>query len=192
MQEAREIFNARVDASLKAPAEGVYPSEAAKSEAALKAFAKVEQEFGSAAEGRQAAYYKGVCQRELGRPADAEKTFRSLLPDGDDPFFTQVVKLALAETLRVQGKHDEALRLLDEVGKIPTAAISSESVAYAKSICLEEKGSVKEAYEILKATKASLDERRKSEEYFSPYESAITSRMEILKARLDSAQPDRS
>jgi len=192
MQEARDIYNARVDTALAAPQDGVYPSEAAKHEAALKAFENVERNYGSAQEGRLASYYKGVCQRELGRTADAEKTFRALLQSVDDPFMTQVVKLALAETLRVQRKYDEALPILNELSQNPTPAVTSESIAYTKALCLEEKGSLKEAYEVLKAAKAVLDEKGKSEDFFSPYESVISSRIEVLKARLGDTRPANS
>jgi len=192
LQEAREIYNARVDTTLKAPQDGAYPSETAKYEAALKAFQSVEQNYGSAQEGLLATYYKGVCQRELGRAADAEKTFRAVLQDADDPFMAQVVKLALAETLRVQRKYDEALPLLNELSQATNPAVTSESVAYTKALCLEEKGSFKEAYDVLKAAKAALDEKGKSGDYVSPYESVISSRIDFLKARLGDARPANS
>jgi len=92
----------------------------------------------------------------------------------------------------VQRKYDEALPLLNELSQATNPAVTSESVAYTKALCLEEKGSFKEAYDVLKAAKAALDEKGKSGDYVSPYESVISSRIDFLKARLGDARPANS
>jgi len=89
----------------------------------------------SSAEKSDARYVLGLCQGGLGKPADAEATFRALL--AEDPRYTDADKALyeLAWALRSQGKEDAAIesfsRLARDRGDSPLAAESLYHVGEA-------------------------------------------------------------
>jgi len=190
MQKALEVYDGRVDPAAKEPKDNVFPTAQAKFSAALKSFQEIESSEGSSAEGLMATYYKAACLRELGRVAEAEAALTKILPEVDDKRQLQVVQLALAETYRAGGKYDDALRTLDQLEKAENPAFSTEAIAYTRALCLEEKGKFQDALNLLKNTQTRIEEKKRSnQQYYSPYENAITQRIESLRVLIQKGSP---
>lgn len=183
MKQAMTTFNAKVDPAQKEPGENVFTTNAAKYTAALASFTKVESELGSSGEGLFASYYKGLCLRELGRYPEAEATLKKVVEQMDEGRLKQIALLGLAETLRAQKKYDEAIQRFTELEKMAGTVVPFEAVCYSKALCLEEKGKVKEAYDLVQATYKTIQEKKR-EQYQTPYEAQISSLMARLKAKL--------
>jgi tetratricopeptide (TPR) repeat protein len=182
MQKALEIYDAKVDPSVKPPQENVYPTSQAKFSAALKSFQEIESGEGASRDGQMASYYKAACLRELGRVAEAEGALAKLLPEVEDKRQLQVIQLALAETYRAGGKYDDALRTLDQLEKAENPAFSTEALAYTRALCLEEKGKYKDALNLLQGTQTRIEEKKRAnQQYYTPYENAIAQRIESLR-----------
>ncbi len=190
MQKALEIYDGTVDASAKAPKDNVFPTDQAKFTAALKSFQEIEASEGKSADGLLATYYKAACLRELGRVKEAEAALVQLLPEVDDKLQLQVVQMALAETYRAGGKYDDALRTLDQLEKAENSAFSTEALAYTRALCLEEKGQYQDALNLLQSTRTRIEEKKRSnQQYYTPYENAITQQIESLRTRVQKGTP---
>ena len=185
MKNAMEIFNAKIDTKVKKAQNGVYPTLRAKYKDALKAFEKLEKDYGSSSTGKRASFYKAICLRELGKAKEAESILRKLYESSDDKEFKQLVGLALAETLRVEGKYDEALKLYDSFVKESAYIVPPEALKYFKAICLDEMGKYKEAYEVLKKTEEILMKRKAEEQYYSSFENNINKLLQRVKSRAE-------
>jgi predicted negative regulator of RcsB-dependent stress response len=182
MQKALDVYDGRVDPSAKEPKDNVFPTAQAKFSAALKTFQEIESSEGKSADGVLATYYKAACLRELGRVAEAETALTQILPEVDDKHQLQVVQMALAETYRAGGKYDDALRTLDQLEKAENPAFSTEAIAYTRALCLEEKGKYQDALNLLQSTRTRIEEKKRSnQQYYTPYENAITQRIESLR-----------
>jgi len=190
LQQAMEIYGAKVDPTLTAKKDDTYPSNEAKWKDALASFQKVASDYGSSDEGLLAVYYESVCLRELGRSAEAEPKLKQVVEAWGGSQMGQVARMALADVYRSQKKYPEANQMLDSLQRETSPVFSAESIAYTRATYLEAQGKNREAFDLLKKTQDGIKERRKADEKFaSPYESAINRRLDILKAKLGPEGP---
>jgi TolA-binding protein len=109
-------------------APGTYPTEQARTEAAVKAFRDVVDQYPSTTAARGARYHIGALLLSANRAAEAEAAFRQAIDDGGATIYASVSHLGLAEALVNQGKYDEGIRVLNDLvgnreGDLPIDAI---------------------------------------------------------------------
>ena len=95
-------------------APGTYPSETARSEAALKAYQAIIADYGSGRVAVTAKYEAAGELLDLGRPAEAETYFNEVIASGEE-LYGPMARLGLAQAQAAAGKHDEAAAILTEL-----------------------------------------------------------------------------
>ncbi|MBN2430035.1 MAG: tetratricopeptide repeat protein [Acidobacteria bacterium] len=152
----------------------------------MKELQELADEFSpSGFTGTLVNYYKGISLRDTGNPEEAAQTLEATLAGNPDPEMALVVRLALAETYRRQGKYDEALKQFEQARQVETTNFPPDMILLQKSVCLEEAGRRKEAYDVMKTLRESYEEKRKENPQFaSPLESQVRLRISLLEARL--------
>jgi TolA-binding protein len=94
---------------------GTYPTNEAKSEAALQAFQDVIAKYPST-NGATAARYGAAGELlALGRAAEAEQAYRAVIADADSPVYKPMATMGLAEALSAQGKQEDAIKTLTDL-----------------------------------------------------------------------------
>jgi len=91
-------------------AAGTYPTEQARSEAALKAFQQIAAMYGSASAGITAEYHVGINDLALGRFADAQQAFQQTAAEAGDSIYAPMAKMGEAEALLAAGRYDDAIK----------------------------------------------------------------------------------
>ncbi|MBP7868283.1 MAG: tetratricopeptide repeat protein [Acidobacteria bacterium] len=157
----------------------------AKLNAALKALDQVARDYPSSPEGLSATILKASCLRRLGKLPEAEAELRKVIERTGEDQTRQVARMSLAETLRLQKKYDDAVRVYDELGKEPRLIVSKENLLLDKAQTLEEAGKLEVAYSILSGLVQSL-EKVKPEDEEGPAVSLddVRARLESLKTKM--------
>ena len=102
-----------------------FNTEAAKSEAATKAFSNLALKYSGKDEGEVARYYMGVIAADQGKLDDAAKHFQTVVSNaGKD--YSSLAKFSLAQINALQGKQADAEKLLLELEGSPTILVSKE------------------------------------------------------------------
>ena len=96
-------------------APGTYPTEQARADAALAAFRDVIAQYPSSTAAKGARYHIASLLLSMNRMPDAEAAFREAIAEGDSTVYASVSQLGLAESLIGQGKHDEGIRILNDL-----------------------------------------------------------------------------
>jgi TolA-binding protein len=98
-----------------APPAGSYPTEQAKLEAAVPKFLAVAEQYPSTDAGVAGRYHLAASLAELGRRADAEKHYQSVIDKDRSGIYGQMARLGLAE-LQVDGaQYDRAITIYKEL-----------------------------------------------------------------------------
>ena len=103
----------------------VFPTQAAKDEAAIKGFNNVVAKYGSKDEGAIARYYLGIIAADQGKLDEAAKHFKQVADDGSKDY-ASLAKFSLSQINSLQGKQADAEKLLKEIEDSPTAMVSKE------------------------------------------------------------------
>jgi TolA-binding protein len=96
-------------------APGTYATEKERHEAALQQFQKTATDFTSTDSGIAARYHTALELIALGRVAEAETAFQDVIARGGDAIYVPAAKMGLADILSAQGKHDDAIRRLNDL-----------------------------------------------------------------------------
>jgi predicted negative regulator of RcsB-dependent stress response len=102
-----------------------FPSEDAKSQAALKAFTDVQAKYPGSAEGEIAQYYLGSINADQGKLAEAEKLYLDVSQKGDDKY-ASLAKLSLAQIYFADGRDTQGEKTLRDLMASPTIFVSKE------------------------------------------------------------------
>ncbi len=119
-------------------AAGTYPTEPARSEAALKAYQAIIADYPNSDIAVTAKYEAAGELLDLGRPAEAETYFNDVIASGEE-LFVPMARLGLAQARVAAGKHDEAVKLLTELSANRDSTLPIDGVliqlaqAYAKA-----------------------------------------------------------
>ena len=105
------------------PGQPSFNSAADRAKAALKLFADIENKYGSTTSGKVARYYTGLCFRDSGDIADAEKALKKSADDGDVDR-AALAKFALAELYAAQSRNDDAVKAYNDLAAHPAASVS--------------------------------------------------------------------
>ena len=94
---------------------GTYPTDQARQEAALQTFQQVATQYPSTSAGLTARYQTGVALMALGRLPEAEQAFSAVADKAGSSVYGAVARLGRAESLRYQGKYDDAIKALTDL-----------------------------------------------------------------------------
>jgi predicted negative regulator of RcsB-dependent stress response len=119
-----DIYSAPVDQPGTPPEPGVrtYPSAVARAKAAHAEFLKVADSFGSTAAGKNALYFAGLTDMEMGNTAAAETTLKKVADHGDRNL-SSLADIALVGLYRQSGRTSDAIDLLKHLVSNPTTAV---------------------------------------------------------------------
>lgn len=118
---------------------GTYPTEIARSEAALEAFQKLIDGYGDTSAAVAARYHRAAALMNLGRFADAAQGFEAASAAAGTSVFGPMSKLGQAEALIAGGQFDKGLPILealaaDRDGLLPVDGVLIELArAYARA-----------------------------------------------------------
>lgn len=112
-----------------------FATEAAKNDAIVKAFAKVQSEYSGSNEGYVAEYFLGGQAAQAGKYDDAAKKYQDVI-DHANANYASLAKLALAQIDFAQNKSSEAQSLLNNLIANPTDMVSKTeaTIALAKGL----------------------------------------------------------
>lgn len=114
LAEAVSISQAEIVEAGDLPKPGTFPTEEARTEAAVKKFREVAQQYPSSEAGNAARFRAATMLVTYGKPAEAEQLFRDVTAN-DSGLHGRMARMALAE-LQVQGgKYDEAISTYREL-----------------------------------------------------------------------------
>ncbi len=94
---------------------GTYPSEQARSEAALAAFQNVITQYPSTDAGTAARYHHAASLAAVGRYAEAEKGYQATIDAAGDSLFGATARMGQAEALIAAREFDRGLKVLEDL-----------------------------------------------------------------------------
>jgi tetratricopeptide (TPR) repeat protein len=107
-----------------------YPSEEARTKAAVAAFSDVAAKYSGSSEGTAALYYLGAIAVDQGKMAEAQKYLQEAADSGEANY-ASLAKLSLAEVYQSEGKNQQAEQVLRDLMAHPTDFVSKEQAALA-------------------------------------------------------------
>lgn len=133
--EAIALTNAPITTTPNPNGSATFATEAAKNDAVVKAFTKVQSEYGGSEEGYVAEYFLGAQSAQAGKFDDARKRYQDVI-DHANANYASLAKLALAQIDFSQNKSSEAESLLNSLIANPTDMVSKTeaTIALAKGI----------------------------------------------------------
>jgi TolA-binding protein len=112
-------------------AAGTYPTEQARTEAALAEYQKVIDEHPGHTGAVEARYHRGNLLLSMGRAADAEQSFAAAVSEGGDSIYAEMARLGRTQAWAAQQKYDDAIRELTDLsarrdGRLPIDGVLME------------------------------------------------------------------
>jgi tetratricopeptide (TPR) repeat protein len=104
------------------PGVKTYASAAERAKAANAQFLDVANKYGMTPSGKNARYFAGLTEVEMGQTQQAEDTLKQVA-SGWDGELSALAKYALAEVYRNSGRNDQAVDLYNELMKKPTTTV---------------------------------------------------------------------
>jgi predicted negative regulator of RcsB-dependent stress response len=128
LADAIQLQNAPVG---QAPPNGgpSFPTDAAKKDGVVKAYAKIFAENGGTMEGYLAEYSLGSMDGEEGRYAEAHKKFQDVA-DHADANYSSLAKLSLGQLAFAENKISEGEKILKDLMDHPTDVVSKNQAAF--------------------------------------------------------------
>jgi predicted negative regulator of RcsB-dependent stress response len=115
-------------ATVAVSGQATFPTQDAKDQAAIKAFADLESKHSGSDEAQIAEYYLGCVHADQGKLADAEKNFLNVTNHADKNY-ASLAKIALAEIYFSDGRFDQGEKLLRDLMANPTVFVSKDQAA---------------------------------------------------------------
>jgi predicted negative regulator of RcsB-dependent stress response len=115
-------------ATVSATGGQTFPTQDAKDQAAIKAFADLESKYSGSDEAQVAEYYLGCIHSDQGKMAEAEKNFLNVVDHGDKNY-ASLAKMSLAEVYFGEGKNDQGEKMLRDLMDNPTVLVSKDQAA---------------------------------------------------------------
>ena len=135
------------DASAPAP-KGVqtYPSIAARAQAAQAQFAQVANQYGWTNTGKNAAYFQGLTEIQLGQTAQAQADLEKVA-SVNDKNLAALAQMALASLDEQAGRVADAIAIYQKLAAHPTVTVPAGEAKLALA-ALEEKSNPQQAKQI--------------------------------------------
>lgn len=121
LQAAFDVWETPVGPAAQ-PGQKSFPTEAAKREAAAKAFSQVVSKDSGSREGRIAQYYRGTIEAASQDNASAERDLKAVADSGKE--FSALAKIALANIYAGENRLSDGRALLESVVNKPTDLVS--------------------------------------------------------------------
>jgi predicted negative regulator of RcsB-dependent stress response len=102
-----------------------FPTQEAKDQSALKAFAELQSKYPGSTEGVVAEYYLASVQSDQGKLAEAEKSFQDVARKGNEKF-ASLAQLSLAQIYFADGRSTQGEKTLRDLMAHPTLFVSKE------------------------------------------------------------------
>jgi predicted negative regulator of RcsB-dependent stress response len=136
-----------------------FPSEDAKSQAALKAFTDLQAKYPGSAEGEIAQYYLGSIRADQGKLAEAEKLFLDAAQKGDDKY-ASLAKLSLAQIYFADGRDSQGEKTLRDLIAKPTIFVSKEqaTIVLARYLVPKKPAEARKLLEPLRTQPAAISQ----------------------------------
>ena len=99
-----------------------YPSAADRARVAAAEFSGVAQQYGLTPDGKNARYFAGLSYMEAGQNATAENVLQNVAK-GWNRNLAGLAKLALSQLYRGTARNAQAVQLLEQLSKKPTASV---------------------------------------------------------------------
>lgn len=129
LNSAMEIANAQIGPSAGDVIK-TFPTEDARTKAAVAAFGDVAARYSGSVEGTAAQYYLGAMAADQGKMPEAEKYLKEAADSGESNF-ASLAKLSLAEVYKGEGKNQEAEQVLRGLVAKPTDFVSKDQATLA-------------------------------------------------------------
>ena len=152
LRAALDIWEAPVGKNAASDILKSYPTQQAKEEASLRAFADVAAKHSGSREGQIARYYVGTIRAQRKDNKGAESDLKAVADAGGD--IGSLGKMALAQVYVAEGRTSDAETLLGQLSKAPTDFVSKaqSQILLAE---IQAKKNPQEARKTLNALKAS-------------------------------------
>jgi TolA-binding protein len=127
-----------------AQAAGTYPTEKARSEAALRAFQEVAAAYPSTVSGLAAEYEAAGELVDLGRLAEAETQYNKVIA-ANSPLYSPMARLGLAQTKMAAGRYHDAMKLFTDLSGDRDGALPVDGVLMQLAQACEKAGQTADA-----------------------------------------------
>jgi len=127
---ALATFHAPVSATDTAASTLHFKTDQEKYQEALKQFNDVADHYSWFSQGKFARYYSALCQRELGKTAEAEKALHDVA-ESHNAELSSIAKMALAGIYEQTGRNDQAEKTYKELENHATTAVPKATVQLA-------------------------------------------------------------
>ena len=157
--EARQVALAKAIAIQEAPVGGpggenlTFPTQAAKDDAATKAFTGLKNQFSGTEEAEIAQYYLGSIEADKGNMAAAEKGFLEVAQKGNAEY-ASLAKFSLAQIYFDDNRTDQAEKTLRDLMAHPSVFVSHDEAALTLARFLKQKNPA-EARKLLEPLRVS-------------------------------------
>jgi predicted negative regulator of RcsB-dependent stress response len=130
-----------------------FPTEEAKTQAALKAFGDLNAKYSGSAEGEISQYYLGSIKADQGKLAEAEKMFLEASQKGDEKY-ASLAKLSLAQIYFADGRDSQGEKILRDLIASPTIFVSKEqaTITLARYLMAKKPSEARKLLEPLRTT----------------------------------------
>jgi predicted negative regulator of RcsB-dependent stress response len=136
-----------------------FPTEAAKREAAMKAFTEISTQHSGTDEGNIALYYRASMLADEGKLQDAERMFKQVADDAQKEE-TSLANLALANLYFSTNRSQEAERILRDLIANPTVFVSKEQATFslARGLARTNPAEAKKLLEPLRTSRSAVSQ----------------------------------
>ena len=126
-------------------APGTFPTEQARTEAALAAFGRVVSAYPSTKTGVAARYHLASLQLSQGKAADAERTFSEVIATGGTSLYVPMAKLGRAQAFVIQRQFEDGIKILTDLSGERDSALPVDGVLMELARVCEKAGKMQEA-----------------------------------------------
>lgn len=124
---------------------GTYPTETARSEAALASFQKIIDDYPSTSAAVAARYHRAAALMALGRFTEAEQAFQAAAAAASSSVFAPMAKMGQAEALIAAGQFDKALPIFEALAADRDGLLPVDGVLMQLARAYEKAGKTTEA-----------------------------------------------
>jgi tetratricopeptide (TPR) repeat protein len=131
LSEAMAVTEARVGAPIAPgmPGAGLsFPTERARTEAALAGFKAAADAYPNTEAGIFARYRQAAAELALGQASQAVTTYRDVIDRAGDRVYGQMARLGLAEALARSGQYDQAIMDLQQLAQLTEGPLPVDGI----------------------------------------------------------------
>jgi TolA-binding protein len=127
------------------PQPGTFTTEQEKLQAALPKFTEAAAEYPKTRAGIVARFHEASILAALGKYAEAEKQYQTVIDQGSGTIYASTARLGLADAQVAQKKYDDAINIYTELSRDPNSPIPVDSVLMQLGRAYEGAGRKEEA-----------------------------------------------